>query len=44
MTAVVAGCADGGERAVREEQEAAYAAFASRKPVTRVSGKKHRSI
>ena len=43
MMAVVAGCADGGERSVREAQEVGYAAFARRKAVTRVSGKKRRS-
>jgi hypothetical protein len=44
MMAVVAGCADGGERSVRKVQEAGYAAFARRKPVMRVSGKKRRSM
>lgn len=41
---MVAGCADGGERSVREAQEVGYAAFARRKAVTRVSGKKQRSM
>jgi hypothetical protein len=44
MMAVVPGCADGGERSVSEAQEAGYAAVAKRKAVTRVSGKKWRSM
>ena len=44
MMAVVAGCADGGERSVKEAQEAGYAAFAKRKAVMRVSRKKRRSM